>query len=153
MRTVREALAGLGLLLLCGSLATHWHDLPDRVPVHFGLTGQPDGFGSKTILLVLPAAAIVLYLVLTVVTRYPAYFNFPVPVTDINRQTLRELAVDMIGWLKAEVVWIFGWLTIRTISTARGPSLGLGLAFTPISLGVVAVTIAFYWDRMTRAGR
>ncbi len=59
----------------------------------------------------------------------------------------------MLGWLKAEVVWIFAWLTIRIISTARGHSLGIGLAFTPLSLGVVAVTIALYWYRMTRAGR
>jgi hypothetical protein len=76
MRTVREALAGLGLLLLCGSLATHWPDLPSRVPVHFDLTGRPDGFGSKTNLLGLPATAVLLYLGLTVATRYPAYFNF-----------------------------------------------------------------------------
>ena len=94
MRTVREALAGLGLLLLCASLATHWPDLPSRVPVHFDLTGHPDGFGSKTVLLLLPATAVLLYVVLTVVARYPAYFNFPVPVTDFNRQTLRNLAIE-----------------------------------------------------------
>ncbi len=136
--------------MLCGSLADALAlILPDReCPIHFGLTGQPDGFGSKTILLVLPATAIVLYLALTVVARYPAYFNFPVPVTDLNRQTLRDLAVDMLGWLKAEIVWIFAWLTMAAVSTAIGNGSGLGAAFAPVSIGVVAATIAMFCYRM-----
>jgi len=150
MRTVREALAGLGLLLLCGSLATHWPDLPSRVPVHFDLTGHPDGFGSKTNLLALPATAVLLYLGLTVATRYPAYFNFPVSVTDLDRQALQNLAIDMLGWLKAEVMWIFAWLTFAAISTASGHRSGLGPAFAPASIGVVAATIALFCHRMFR---
>ena len=148
MRTVREALAGLGLLLLCASLATHWRDLPSRVPVHFDLTGHPDGFGSKTILLLLPAVSVLLYVVLTVAARYPAYFNFPAPVTDSNRQTLRILAIDMLGWLKAEVMCIFAWLTFASFSTAAGHRSGLGTAFAPLAIGVVAATIALFWYRM-----
>jgi uncharacterized membrane protein len=149
-RTIREALAGLGLLCLCTSLPAHWNDLPSRVPVHFGLNGHPDGFGSKTILWVLPATAVVLYLTLTVVSRYPAYFNFPVPVTDLNRQTLRDLAIDMLGWIRAEMMCIFAWLMLATISTAEGRSSGLGAAFAPVSIGVIAATIALFWYRMIR---
>jgi hypothetical protein len=118
------------------------------VPVHFGLTGHADGFGSKSTLLVLPATAVILYLTLSVVVRFPAYFNFPVPVTDRNRQTLRALAIDMIGWLKAEVMCIFAWLMLAAISTAEGHSSGLGTAFAPVSLGVIAATIALFCYRM-----
>jgi hypothetical protein len=148
MRTIREALAGLGLLCVCTSLPANWNYLPFRVPVHFGLNGHPDGFGSKSLLWVLPATAVVLYLTLTVVSRYPAYFNFPVPVTDRNRQTLRDLTVEMIGWLKAEVMCIFAWLTFAAISTAEGHSAGVGIAFAPVSLGVIAATIALFCYRM-----
>jgi hypothetical protein len=148
MRTVREALAGLGLLCVCTYPLAHWNYLPPRVPVHFGLTGHADGFGSKSTLLVLPATAVILYLTLSVVVRFPAYFNFPVPVTDRNRQTLRALAIDMIGWLKAEVMCIFAWLMLAAISTAEGHSSGLGTAFAPVSLGVIAATIALFCYRM-----
>jgi len=148
MRTVREALAGLGLLCVCTSLPANWNDLPARVPVHFGLNGHPDGFGSKSVLLFLPATAILLYVVLTAVARFPAYFNFPVPVTDRNRQTLRDLAVEMIGWLKAEVMCIFAWLMLAIISTVAGHSSGLGAVFAPVSLGLIAATIALFWYRM-----
>jgi hypothetical protein len=118
------------------------------VPVHFGLTGHPDGYGSKITLLALPATAVVLYLTLSVVVRFPAYFNFPVPVTDRNRRTLRTLAIDMIGWLKAEVMCIFAWLMLAAISTAEGHSSGLGSAFAPVSIGVIAATIALFCYRM-----
>lgn len=151
MRTIREAFAGLGLLCVCTSLPANWNYLPFRVPVHFGLTGRPDGFGSKSTLLVLPVTAVVLYLTLSVVARYPAYFNFPVPVTDRNRQTLRDLAIEMLGWLKAEVMCIFAWLTLAIISTAEGHSSGLGPAFAPVSIGVIAATIALFWYRMYQA--
>ncbi len=118
------------------------------MPVHFGLAGHPDGFGPKSTLLILPATAIFLYLVLSVVVRFPAYFNFPVPVTDHNRQALRDLAIEMIGWLKAEVMCTFAWLTFAAISTAEGHSKGLGAAFAPVSLGVIAATIVLFWYRM-----
>jgi uncharacterized membrane protein len=151
MRTVREALAGLGLLCVCTSLPANWNYLPARVPVHFGLNGHPDGFGSKSLLLFLPATGVFLYLVLTIVARFPAYFNFPVPVTDGNRQTLRDLAIEMIGWLKAEVMCIFAWIMLATISTIAGRRPGLGAAFVPVSLGVIAATIALFWYRMYQA--
>jgi apolipoprotein N-acyltransferase len=112
------------------------------------LTGHPDGFGSKSTLLILPAVAVLLYLVLSVVVRYPAYFNFPVQVTDRNRQPLRDLAIGMIGWLKAEVMCIFAWLTLAAISTAEGHGSGLGPAFAPVSIAVIAATIALFWYRM-----
>ena len=25
-----------------------WNDLPERIPTHWGLNGEPNGFGSKT---------------------------------------------------------------------------------------------------------
>lgn len=147
-RTVRETLAGVALFWLCTSLTAQWNYLPSRVPVHFGLTGHPDGFGSKSILWFLPATAILLYLVLTVVARYPGVFNYPVPVTDLNRKTLQSLAVNMLGWLKAEVMCILAWLTFAAISTAVGHRTGLGTGFAPVSIGVVAATTALFWYRM-----
>ncbi len=148
MRVIREAIAGIGLLCVCTSLPANWNDLPSRVPVHFGWNGQPDGFGPKSILLVLPATALILYLVLSVVVRFPEYFNFPVPVNDSNRQALRDLAINMIGWLKAEVMCIFAWLMFAAIATAEGHSPGLGAVFAPLILGVIAATIALFCYRM-----
>ena len=134
---------------MCTSLPANWNYLPFRVPFHFGLNGHPDGFGIKEHSLGSPGRLpVLLYLTLTGVARFTAYFNFPVPVTDRNRQTLRDLAIDMLGWLKAEVMCTFAWLTLATISTAEGHSSGLGAAFAPVSIGVIAATIALFWYRM-----
>lgn len=46
-------------------LWTIWNRLPDRVPTHFNMTGNPDNLSGKNSLLILPAAlGIGLYLFL-----------------------------------------------------------------------------------------
>jgi Protein of unknown function (DUF1648) len=151
MRIAREVLAGLGVLVACVSLAFSWRSLPATVPVHFDLTGVADGYGSKQTLLTLPAVAVALYLMLTIVVRFTDAFNFPVAVTGSNRQGLETLAIDMVGWLKVETTWIFAWLTLAAVSAAAGKSRGLGLAFAPLSIGAIAVTIILFTYRMNRA--
>ncbi|HEX9955807.1 MAG TPA: alpha/beta fold hydrolase [Fibrella sp.] len=42
-----------------------WNGLPQTVPVHFGLNGQPDGFASKQVFAIgLPAFSVLVYLLL-----------------------------------------------------------------------------------------
>ncbi|MBS1622353.1 MAG: SdpI family protein [Bacteroidetes bacterium] len=60
------------LLLLCIPwiyLATIWGSLPERIPVHFGISGAPDQYGNKSQLLfinsIMTAVAVLLYLLIT----------------------------------------------------------------------------------------
>ena len=61
-----------------------------------------NGWGSSYMLLVFPVFAVAIYLLMSLVSRFPSAFNFPVRVTPINRQRLEALALNMIAWLKAE---------------------------------------------------
>jgi uncharacterized membrane protein len=74
----------VGIAACIVQLALVWAALPARVPVHFGVTGRPDRYGSKSLLLILPAIAAVLTLLLTLVARFPQSFNFSVRVTAEN---------------------------------------------------------------------
>ncbi len=60
------------------------------------------------------------------------------------------LGTAVVGWLKAEVLWIFAWLMLTTVQIALGRSSGLSAAFLPVSLGVVAITVGFFWRRMLK---
>src|SRR3990172_333581 len=62
-----------------------YYTLPERVPTHFGFSGRPDSFGSKSTFLYLPAAfslaPLIFLLVIryrfTLINKYPYLANLP----------------------------------------------------------------------------
>jgi len=125
--------------------------LPDRIPTHFDLAGNPNAWGSPSALLLLPGLAFVIYLAITLVSRFPSAFNFPVRVTPENRPRLEALALSMVTWLKMELVCLFLWIQSSTINSARHQTLGLSPMLLPASLAAVFGTIAWYFVAMRRA--
>ena len=61
----------LMLLLLMAALSWYFGgDLPDRVPIHYNMQGEVDGYGSKWVLLLLmPGMSILFYLLLKFLPR------------------------------------------------------------------------------------
>jgi uncharacterized membrane protein len=126
--------------------------LPDRVPIHFDSAGHVNGWGSPTEFLFLPVVAAAIYLLLTVVARFPASFNYPVEVTDENRPRLEALVIDMLAWLKAELVCLFAgilWIAIQAAHQPARPSAAPIIAH----LVVVFATIVYFIVAMFRAAR
>jgi len=152
MRFLRETVAAVGLALQIGVVWYFWSAAPAQIPMHYGFNGQPDSYGSKSSMLALPVITLVLYAFLTILSFFPQGFNYPVEVTDRNRQRLQALGVAMIGWLKAEIAWLFAYITWIDIRVGLGTSSGLGWAFLPVVLAVIGGTIAIGIVQMRRAG-
>ena len=151
MRFLREALALAGLAFQWALVATSWKTLPERVPTHYGFSGQADAYGDKSSLLLLPLLAGGLYAMLTALSFFPQRFNYPVQVNDENRERVQALALEMVGWLKAELTWCFAYIEWTTVRAAQGLADGLGRAFLPIVLGITAATILIGILRIRRA--
>ncbi len=154
MRKSLEVLSLLGLAVLAWLTAdalAGQHRLPSRIPTHFGINGQPDGWGSPWMMLALPIAACVLYALMTLVSFYPSAFNYPVRVTPTNRIRLQELALQMIAWLKAEVIWLFVAVQMAALEAARNGQSELSRWLMPATLGVVFGTIIGYVVAMRRS--
>ena len=155
MRKLLEgvALLALGLQISITLLAFFGpQQLPARIPIHFDVSGHPDGWGSSAMLLILPAITIINYLLFTVVTQFPGAFKYPVKVTSMNRRRMQSLALDMMAWLKLEIVGLLTWIQWVTIATARQPDKPIP-AMAPAALVVVFATVLFYIASMFRAGR
>ena len=147
------ALLVLGLQVSITLLALFGpQQLPDRIPIHFNIASHPDGWGSPAMLLILPAITIINYLLFTVVTQFPGAFNYPVKVTSMNRLRIQNLALDMMAWMKLEIVGLLTWIQWVTIETARRPDKPIP-AMTPAALVIVFATVAFYIASMFRVGR
>lgn len=127
--------------------------LPEKIPLHFDMEGRVDGWGSSLSLLSLPVVALALYLLMTVVARYPGAFNFPVRVTAGNRARLESIALDMIAWLKVELVCVFAWIQHMSIEAARKGQGSISPWFMPAVLVVIFGTILWHFGAMRKAAR
>jgi hypothetical protein len=82
MRKLLEAIGIVALLFLgwitWRALAGPDH-LPDRIPTHFDIAGQPNGWGSPDSLWLLPAFGLLIYLTISVVERFPWGLQLPGP--------------------------------------------------------------------------
>jgi uncharacterized membrane protein len=142
---VIEAMAFVFLIILVSLPLIFFNDLPERVPVHFNIAGEPDDYGTRFSLLLLPVTGLVMYLGMTILEGYPHIYNYPVQITYENALNQYRLATRLIRILKSVILLIFSFITFRTIQTALGEGIGLGKAFLPVFLLVVFGTIIIYF--------
>jgi len=152
MRIIREALASAALALQIGVVWFFWNRLPAQVPKHYGIGGTPDDYGDKSLMVVFLAITMFVYGLLTILSFFPQGLNYPVAVTDKNRERLQAMAVNFLGWIKAEITLLFLYITWADIQVARGLSGGLGWALMPVMLTVLGVTITAGVVQMRRVG-
>lgn len=124
--------------------------LPGRVPTHFDISGHPNAWGPAGMFLVLPGVAVILYVLMTWVSRYPSAFNFPVRVTRENRLRLEAVALGMTAWIKAEMMCLFAGIQVVTIGSARSGHGTLPPLLMPLSIGVIFGTIIGHFIAMRR---
>jgi uncharacterized membrane protein len=156
VRKILEAIALIALLGLWAMTAYAFygpHGLPDRIATHFDLSGRPNAWGGPHMLLVLPCIATVLYTLMSLVSRFPARFNSPYRVTSATRPRMEAITLNMIAWLKAETLCLFGWIQHASIRSATEAQNALSPLFVPVMLVVVFATIAAHFMAMRRAAR
>ncbi len=156
MRKALELIAVAGLILVLAVTAYVLygpHPLTGRIATHFDATGEPNGWGTPAMLWFMPGVAVFLYALMTVVVRFPASFNYPFRVTPRTRPPLEALTLQMVAWLKAELMATFAGIQWGTIRSAQEGKLGLSVYFLPAVIGIVFGTIFAHFVAMRRAAR
>jgi uncharacterized membrane protein len=141
LEIIMEAISAVGVLALIILIIITWPELPDRIPSHFGSTGMPDGWGSKTSIWVLTGVGVGFYALLTIVSRFPHTFNYLWAITEENAERQYQIARTMVVCLKAEMIWLFVYMEFGIIQVAMDKIDGLGVVFVPITLIVIFGTI------------
>ncbi len=138
-----EFAAAIAILLAILIILQFWAVLPSRIPIHFGFYGQPDAWGDKVMIWLLPAVAAMIFIVLAAVSPYPHTFNYPVRITQENARRQYMLARSLLVWLKVEVCWLFALIVRQQIIVALGSaqrfSMELVLGMMVLILGTVGV--------------
>jgi len=156
---VRKTLEVVGIGLL-GLLAwiSYWaiygpNPLPQRIPTHFTADGQPNAWGPPSSLWLLPIVAAGVYLLISVVSLFPASFNFPVRATPVNRARLEALTLQMMSWIKVELVCLFLFIQWSIIQSVRGGRAALPPVMVPLFLVVVFATVGVHLVAVFRAAK
>lgn len=136
-------LAGLIILTVFGMIR-----LPARIPSHFGADGQPNAWGGKGSLLLLPIVGACFYALITLLERFPWIFNYTVEVTEENAPRLYRIGRQGIAAVKLFMLLIFLYIQWETVRVAQGLSTGLGSWFMPVVLVALFGSIGLMIWRM-----
>lgn len=141
---VLETLAWIFLFVIWILVVLNYNDLPDRIPVHYGASGQPDRFGGRSTVYTLPLIATALFLGLTVINLFPRIFD---GFQDINVDKIpkqRRHTSRLIRTLKFVLTLIFCAIALQTILFAKGKVDGLGAWFLPTVIGLLSIPTIFF---------
>jgi glucosylceramidase len=116
---VLEWTGWLSLALLWFITLRLWVQLPEQIPIHFDMALRPDAYGDKNELLVLALVGSALFLGMTMLNKYPHYFNYPVPITPENAKSEYTKATRVLRLLKLIILWAFGGLALLSSHHAQ----------------------------------
>ncbi len=140
-----ELLGIIGLVCLIVLPIYFYYDLPDKIPKHFNIYGQPDSHGNKGIIWLLPSIGLFIYVGLAFLNKIPHLFNYPTTVTNENAEKLYKIATRTVRILKAITTITFAYLNFKIIKIGLSETTDLNILFLPIFvmsiLGVVGVMI------------
>ena len=145
-----EAAALLGLLFFAGFAVYHFPKLPELIPSHFNGAGQPDEYAAKSTFWMLPGIAIFIYALMSLIVLAPHQFNFRVTITPQNALKQYTLAIRLIRYLKAGLIWMFFYISYGTIRVVAKDGTGLGSWFLPVVLGGIFIPLIIYFIAAAR---
>jgi len=139
-----ELFGWFSVLVIWVYTMVNFSKLPDTIPTHFNAMGEADDFGGKASILALPIIATIIFVGISILSRFPHIFNYPVNITKENAQRQYSMATRLMRYVNLITVLILGYITFSTIQSAKGQTVGLGTWFLPVSLGVVFIPIIYY---------
>lgn len=131
MRRVAEASALVGHLILWGFALLKLGQLPERIPTHFGISGQADAWSSETAMswLMIPlmatGIAVAVLFLTSFLARRPDMVNVPGKgrlegLPSRYRGPVAEAVREMMALLQVEMIVIFLFVQQATWASAIG---------------------------------
>lgn len=150
LEKILEGISILEVIAACTYLAIVWTRIPDKIPTHFDFSGKVDSFGGKGSLFIFLVIMFILYIILTIVSKFPQHYNYVVKITNENAERQYQNAHTLMVWLKVEITSTLLFIEWKNIQVAMSNANGLGLLFLPVFFIVLFGTLGFYISRMLK---
>ena len=118
------------------------------IPIHFDEDGNPDNYGSKAAIFLLPIIGTAVFILLTALNKYPLIFNYSVTITDENRKYQYQNAIRMLRCLKLSIAIICTIITIEMYLSGSKKTYITGSWFLIMIFLVINIPVAYFIMRM-----
>lgn len=108
-------------------LAFIWNELPQSIPTHFSISGEPDKFGPKNEIIIAPITFTVIGILVYFILRNIHKIDPKKKYTSTTSSVLSKISVAMIILFCAISLFLCYW-------TLKGKTAGLPLLFCALSL-------------------
>ena len=143
------ALVALGVM--AAALAWAWPRLPPTIPMHFNLRGDPDGWGERAWILVLPATALAVFAMMTAIERFMVraphdpMFNYPWPITEANAERQYRFVWRLLLALRLLFVSEVAVVLVQIVAVSLGARARLSpWTMAPVFILTPAVLAAYF---------
>lgn len=128
-------------IVLAAILVLSYPVLPETIPVHFGIMGTPNGWGSRAMVLLFALVILALTVFIFVLLGVnPRKFNYPVDVTEENAAQLYAESLRLCSWVGLCMQLIFTAIVCMVFSIPTTKWLVL-LGVVLLFAGIINATI------------
>ena len=140
----------IGVLALLGStlfVIIMWPQIPDQIPTHYNFAGEADGYGGKGSLIFMMVLAWFMFILITVLMRFPNTWNMPVKVTAENKARLYSITKAMLEVIKMLVSLLFAVMLINAAIATPMPRFILIALIAAMLLSIIMGIFMMYKNR------
>ena len=140
----------IGVLALLGStlfVIIMWSQIPDQIPTHYNFAGEADGYGGKGSLIFMMVLAWVMFVLITVLMRFPNTWNMPVKVTAENKARLCSITRAMLEVIKMLASLLFAVMLINAAIATPMPRFILIALIAAMLLSIIMGIFMMYKNR------
>jgi len=143
-------------------VAANYGSLPDEIPNHFNLRGEPDDWSGKGTILLLPGLAAFMYLLMTGISVALALVRDPMSMINLPRsrkeaigveqaEKLRVLVVRVLFLMKLLLTGMMAYLAHATVEVAFERWTSLGLLFYLFIVAILGAAAFLVWKALSLA--
>lgn len=133
----REWLPVLALMIAFGATLVFYGRLPDPMPIHWGLTGQPDDFAARPLgAFLMPVLAIFMY-----------GFFFLIPVIDPRRENIERFR-ETYRFFRSALVLFFSYFQLVILQATMSGRQRLDTSLLVGGIGVFMIVIGNVMPRV-----
>lgn len=127
--------------------ALYYNQLPERIPMHFDIHGNADGWSGKFGIFIPSLIGIGIYVLFQVIIHAvpPTSWNYPVKITPENAALQQAYARRLLLAMSSVICTGFALITWQLVQTCLDGTFRLGNELMFVLLGGVFGTLAVYF--------